>query len=135
MAIDLARLSLWLATFARNHEFTFIDHALRHGDSLVGLTRKQIEGFHWKADAPKFQMGVETIEVREHVSRVSDLRQLIREVGDGASEQELLQLLEEAHAELESVRQFGDLVLTAFFGEESLNARGAQAPRICRSSR
>ena len=123
MAIDLARLSLWLATFARDHEFTFIDHALRNGDSLVGLTRKQIEGFHWKADAPKFQMGVETIEVREHVSRVSDLRQLIREVGDGASEQELLQLLEEAHGELESVRQFGDLVLTAFFGEESLNAR------------
>ena len=123
MAIDLARLSLWLATFARDHEFTFIDHALRHGDSLVGLTREQIEGFHWKADAPKFQMGVETIEVREHVSLVSDLRQLIREVGDGASEQELLQLLQEAHAELESVRRFGDLVLTAFFGEESLNAR------------
>ena len=123
MAIDLARLSLWLATFARDHEFTFIDHALRHGDSLVGLTREQIEGFHWKADAPKFQMGVETIEVREHVSLVSDLRQLIREVGDGASEQELQQLLQEAHAELESVRRFGDLILTAFFGEESLNAR------------
>ena len=123
MAIDLARLSLWLATFARDHEFTFIDHALQHGDSLLGLTRKQIEGFHWKADAPRFQMGVETIQVREHLARVSELRQLIREVGDGASQKEHLQLLEEAQGELKSVRQFGDSVLAAFFGEDRPKAR------------
>ena len=35
-AVDLARLSLWLATLARDHEFTFLDHALKCGDSLVG---------------------------------------------------------------------------------------------------
>ena len=52
MAVDLARLSLWLATFTGDHEFTFIDHALRRGDSLLGLTPRQIDGFHWKADAP-----------------------------------------------------------------------------------
>ena len=123
MAIDLARLSLWLATFARDNEFTFIDHALRHGDSLVGLTRKQIEGFHWKADASRFQVGVEAIPVSERVTRVSELRQLIREVGDDASQQELLQLLNEAQRELKSVRHFGDLVLTAFFGEDRPKSR------------
>ena len=66
---------------------------------------------------------METIEVREHVARVSELRQLIREVGDGASQQELLQLLEEAQGELKSVRQFGDSVLAAFFGEDRPKAR------------
>ena len=129
MAIDLARLSLWLATFARDHEFTFIDHALRHGDSLVGLTRKQIEGFHWKADASRFQMGVEAIPVSECVTRVSELRQLIREVGDDAPQQELLQLLNEAQLELKSVRQFGDLVLTASLRRSS-KLTGDQATRI-----
>ena len=44
MAVDLAKLSLWLATLAKDHPFTFLDHALRHGDSLVGLTREQIAG-------------------------------------------------------------------------------------------
>ena len=39
LAVDLARLSLWLATLARDHEFTFLDHALKSGDSLVGLTQ------------------------------------------------------------------------------------------------
>ena len=123
MAIDLARLSLWLTTFARDHEFTFIDHALRHGDSLVGLSLQQIEGFHWKADVPKFQMGVETIETREHVTRVSELRQLIRDVGDSASERELLKLLDDADRELQSLRQFSDLVLAAFFEEDKPNER------------
>ena len=115
MAIDLARLSLWLVTLARDHEFTFIDHALRHGDSLVGLTRRQIEGFHWDAEAPSFQFGTETPEVQRHVAKVSELRQLIRELGDEAPEHELRELLDEADRELRNVRRVGDLVLTAFF--------------------
>ena len=48
MAVDLAKLSLWLATLAKDHPFTFLDHSLRHGDSLVGLTRQQIAAFHWR---------------------------------------------------------------------------------------
>ena len=47
VAVDLAKMSLWLVTLAKDHALTFVDHALRHGDSLVGLSRKQIEAFHW----------------------------------------------------------------------------------------
>ena len=115
MAIDLARLSLWLVTLVRDHEFTFIDHALRHGDSLVGLTCRQIEGFHWDAEAAGFQLGMETLGLRERVARVSELRQVIRELGDEASEHELRELLDEAGREIENVRRVADLVLAAFF--------------------
>jgi hypothetical protein len=41
-AVDLAKLSLWLATLARDHPFTFVDHSLRCGDSLVGLVTRGI---------------------------------------------------------------------------------------------
>ena len=123
MAIDLARLSLWLATFARDHEFTFIDHALRHGDSLVGLSRRQIETFHWKEDAQAFQLGAETLKIREHVSRIAELRNLIRECGSSSSEQELSLVLEEVDDELRSVRKFGDIVLSAFFEKDKATAR------------
>ena len=58
VAVDLAKVSLWLVTLARDHALTFVDHALRHGDSLVGLSREQIEAFHWDADAPRFQAGL-----------------------------------------------------------------------------
>jgi hypothetical protein len=51
-AVDLARLSLWLATLARDHEFTFLDHALKCGDSLVGLTTTQIAAANWDESKP-----------------------------------------------------------------------------------
>ena len=51
-AVELAKLSLWLATLARDHEFTFLDHALKCGDSLVGLDAKQIAAMHWDLSKP-----------------------------------------------------------------------------------
>lgn len=50
VAVSLARLSLWLFTGAKDHPFTFLDHALKHGDSLVGLGREQIASFTWARD-------------------------------------------------------------------------------------
>ncbi len=42
LAVELGKLSLWLETLARDHAFTFLDASIRHGDSLVGLSRAQI---------------------------------------------------------------------------------------------
>ena len=36
-AVELGKLSLWLVTLAKDKPFSFLDHALRCGDSLVGL--------------------------------------------------------------------------------------------------
>ena len=63
MAVDLAKLALWLVTLAKEHPFTFLDHLLRHGDSLVGLSRQQIIGFHWEPKKQK-QFGEELIQQR-----------------------------------------------------------------------
>ncbi len=35
LAVDLARLSMWLVTFAKEHPFTFVDHALASSRSLL----------------------------------------------------------------------------------------------------
>ncbi|HWS85273.1 MAG TPA: Eco57I restriction-modification methylase domain-containing protein [Ktedonobacteraceae bacterium] len=36
LAVDLAKLSLWLVTVAKNRPFSFLDHHLRCGNSLIG---------------------------------------------------------------------------------------------------
>ena len=126
VAVDLAKVSLWLATLAKDHPFTFLDHALRHGDSLVGLSRRQIEAFHWEGDAPAFQAGFEAMRVREHVAKVSELRQRIREAGEGISDWELRDLWDQALLELSQVRLFGDLVVSAFFEGERPKEREAK---------
>ena len=45
MAANLAKLSLWLITLSKDQDFSFLDHALKHGDSLIGLENWQIESF------------------------------------------------------------------------------------------
>jgi len=37
LAVEIAKISIWLETLDKNLPFTFIDHALKHGDSLVGV--------------------------------------------------------------------------------------------------
>ena len=37
MAVELAKLSLWLTTVAKGRPFGFLDHNLRSGDSLLGI--------------------------------------------------------------------------------------------------
>ena len=115
VAVDLAKMSLWLATLARDHPLTFIDHALRHGDSLVGLSRRQIETFHWKGNAPDFQIGFEVMRVREHVERIAALRRQIREADESVPDRDVRYFWQQAVDEIEAVRLFGDLVVTAFF--------------------
>jgi hypothetical protein len=42
MAVQLGRLSLWLATLARDKPLTFLDHHLRAGNSIVGASLEDI---------------------------------------------------------------------------------------------
>jgi hypothetical protein len=42
MAVEMAKLSLWLITLAKNKPFTFLDHNLRCGDSLLGVNERQL---------------------------------------------------------------------------------------------
>ena len=116
-AVDLAKVSLWLSTLARDHPLTFVDHAFRHGDSLVGLTRRQIESLDWAADARSPQRDFKIMRVRERMAEVAELRRRIREAGEEVSDRERHDLWHDAHDELDPVRLSGDLVLAAFFAE------------------
>ena len=126
VAVDLAKMSLWLVTLAKDHALTFVDHALRHGDSLVGLSRQQIEAFHWDPVTPGFEDGFEVMQVREHVVKVAERRQRIREADERVSDRERRDLWDQTQFELGKVRFFGDLVVAAFFEGEKSKEREAQ---------
>ena len=47
MAVEMAKVSLWLITLAKGRPFTFLDHSLRCGDSLLGIvSADQLAAFH-----------------------------------------------------------------------------------------
>jgi hypothetical protein len=45
LAVELAKLSIWLVTLAKGRPFGFLDHNLRCGDSLLGIT--SLEQLHY----------------------------------------------------------------------------------------
>jgi len=51
MATEMAKLSLWLVTMAKERPFSFLDHAIKAGDSLLGLTSlDQVRHLHLDPD-------------------------------------------------------------------------------------
>lgn len=119
-AVDLGKLSLWLATLARDHAFTFLDHSIRHGDSLVGLTREQIASFHW---APEKQVPVIRAFIDKAINEAMALRAQIPELANSDDVGEKRRLLRDADGALANVRLLGAAVVASFFSGESAKER------------
>lgn len=117
LATDLAKLSLWLATLARDHEFTFLDHALKSGDSLVGLTESQIAAVHWDTSKPGLPLFRHL--VKERVAEATRGRAEIQAAADDTA-----RAIQEARhrsleARLKDIRLMGDAVIGAFFSSRT----------------
>jgi hypothetical protein len=121
LATDLAKLSLWLATLARDHEFTFLDHALKSGDSLVGLTQAQIAAVHWDTSKPSLPLFRQL--VKDRVAEAMKGRAEIQAAPDDTTRA----IQETRHRSLEAIlkdaRLMGDAVIAAFFAEDKAKAR------------
>lgn len=128
IAVDLAKLSLWLATLARDHPFTFVDHALRCGDSLVGLTRDQIVAFHWQPSREKDFITRSLLQRK--LDEAEGLRAEIHDAGDEADVAMLRHLLRAADDALDDLRLAGDLVILAFFSGGSQRQRQGHRDRL-----
>ncbi|MBB2780290.1 UNVERIFIED_ORG: hypothetical protein GGE55_001672 [Rhizobium esperanzae] len=127
-AVDLAKLSLWLATLARDHEFTFLDHALKCGDSLVGLDENQVTGMHWDTSKPNLPLFRKFI-----ADRVAELAKKRAEI-QAAPDDTMRVVLEAKHRDVEIVaadmRVLGDAVLSAFFAEDKPKVRERRRAEI-----
>ena len=121
LATDLAKLSLWLATLARDHEFTFLDHALKSGDSLVGLTQAQIAAAHWDTSKPGLPLFRQL--VKDRVAEAMKGRAEIQAAPDDTARAIQEQRHRSLEARLKDIRLMGDAVIAAFFAEDKPKAR------------
>ncbi len=62
LAVELAKLSLWLVTAAKGYPLNFLDHHLRPGNALIGSWLEEVNGEH-----PKKKLA------RQHASSLLDL--------------------------------------------------------------
>lgn len=124
LAVEMGKLSLWLTTLSTDRPFTFVDHALKNGNSLVGLTPEQIRNFTWKPLSNDFgplfsnQPDQELEEAEKH-------REAIHNIADHdfVSKEKENRI---AEAALASIRIKANLAIAAFFDGANTKQREAK---------
>ncbi|MEB3362235.1 MAG: DNA methyltransferase, partial [Synechococcaceae cyanobacterium] len=118
-AVNLAKLSLWLVTLSKELPFTFVDHAFKCGDSLVGYSVKEI-----RAAMSEVQLGFLDAQNRIYEQMGIDRRESFAfdSLSDADYDSKKLRLDEQIKA-TEGLRQAGDLIVAAFFAKTKAKER------------
>ena len=79
LAVELAKLSLWLVTISKDRPFGFLDHNLKSGDSLLGVTAaEQLAQFRMKP-VPRAAGNLNAPVVRKALEEAAAERKAIRD--------------------------------------------------------
>ena len=115
LAVELAKLSIWLVTLAKGRPFGFLDHNLRCGDSLLGIHRLDQLTELSLAPTGKGQQRLFGQNIERAVYEAIDLRQRLREmpIRDIRDVEAMAQLNADARQKLEVPESIAD----AFIGD------------------
>ncbi len=118
LAVEMAKLSLWLITLAKGQPFSFLDHALRAGDSLLGVGNvRQILNWDLAAsdDDRGAYRGFLTQPLERALERAGALRRRIQStpVRDARDAEQKQRWLHEAEDAMGLVRLAADLLIAA----------------------
>lgn len=120
MAVEMAKVSLWLTTLAKDRPFSFLDHALRVGDSLLGVTStKQLRALSLDPSASRGKASrsiwAELSRPEEVLSEARAVREELERlpVNDVVDAEHKRMLLERAETSTEDLRLVGDLLVGA----------------------
>lgn len=113
LAVELAKLSIWLITLAKGRPFGFLDHNLRSGDSLLGLHKlEQLTKFLLHPEKKKtLSMFASNIEAA--LTDALTLRKQLREapIRDIRDVQYMERLDQEARQKLEHIEHIADAMI------------------------
>ncbi|GAB3732803.1 Eco57I restriction-modification methylase domain-containing protein [Nocardiopsis nanhaiensis] len=144
MAVEMAKLSLWLVSMDPQRPFTFLDDKLAAGDSLLGITSlEQIEYMHMDPKKGRKLHGDDnalidfTSGIRELVGRVAESRRKLTEI-DGTTLEGLNRkraVLGETELETGRLKLLADLTVGAALanatkGERGLNQGSSEAVEL-----
>jgi len=116
LAVELAKLSIWLITLARGRPFGFLDHNLRCGDSLLGIHRlDQLTKLKLNPDDGPYQQRIFGQNVAGSVAEAVEIRKRLRAIPirDVRDVETMARLDAEARKKLQSI----ELVADAMIGE------------------
>lgn len=113
LAVELAKLSIWLVTLAKGRPFGFLDHNLRCGDSLLGLYRlEQLTKFSMQPEN-KQTISLFASNIDAAVKDALALRKQLREtpIRDIRDVQYMERLDHEARQKIEHIEHIADAII------------------------
>lgn len=121
LAVEMAKLSLWLVTLQKDRPFTFLDHALRWGDSLLGVDLDQFKMWSLTRGEP-VQLSWFTRQLEEALDTALHLRRQIAAttVRDVRDAERKARLLHEAEEAMSLVRLGADLLVSSALASEKV---------------
>lgn len=122
LAVELAKLSIWLVTLAKGRPFGFLDHNLRCGDSLLGIHRlDQLTQLSMNSTGQgQLRLFGQNVEqaVREAIELRSRLREMpIRDIRD-------VEAMAHLDADARRRLEVPEFIADAFIGEVFASAGG-----------
>lgn len=117
LAVEMAKLSLWLITLEKNRAFTFLDHALKCGDSLVGVDLDQLRFWDLHPDDKQQEMFIGRM-LQPIIERAIELRQRLESftVKDIRDQQEKQRLYNKVEATTAVLKTAGDHLIAEAMG-------------------
>jgi hypothetical protein len=137
MAVELAKVSIWLVTMMKGRPFSFLDHALKCGDSLLGVTSlKQIESFSLRPGVRQLTFAMANLF--RYVDEADKKRRELENLpsNDYTQIETKNRLLAEAEADIANITAIADcliaLELRGLDGDnyEEQRARGAEQVQL-----
>ncbi|KRE47405.1 Eco57I restriction-modification methylase domain-containing protein [Paenibacillus sp. Soil522] len=81
LAVELSKLSIWLVTMSKGRPFGFLDHNLRHGDSLMGIYKlDQLTLLSLNPEHSHRQLNIFSQKIEKLISEVVLIRRKMREI-------------------------------------------------------
>jgi len=133
LAVELAKLALWLETFSKDAPLSFLDHHLRQGNSLIGASVDQLGSLPAKEKRKakmerKGQLGITSRDFRERLRRAvasyKNIEDMVTDHITKVTKKE--KQLEIARNALLRFREIGDVWTSTYFGNE-VEEKGYQA--------
>jgi len=124
MAVELAKLSLWLTTISKDKPLSFLDHRLKHGNSLIGADLGKL-AFHpdaWKRGKTKAGTRLDIARPKAFVKKIIEATNEISAINDDTLEN--VKNKEKLFAELKEsksytgIKTLADVFTSIYFGNE-----------------
>lgn len=125
LAVELAKVGLWLTTISKDKPLSFLDHRLKQGNSLIGAKMSDLAWYHEGEGNPESKTGQQAIVppvfVKNILNKISEIEKIGEDnLNDIKRKEQIFHELQNI-PEYQKVIQIADLNTSFYFGNKIEN--------------